>query len=270
MFNVRNYFFVTVILVNSVSFKCLAPKPWWPGSKWWGKRSVFVVMMICDVLPSWESKHLINMITTLCWAQTRFVPLTPDWSILACWLSRFPWFFRTFLLIGLILSLVLDGFPSSPLFAIAPSVINKWCVHVPRSPTSLCVHTLVASASSLRLTLSDIYSSRGQARTHARTRTHTHSSSRGAAAAAAAAALPCFYVCAGSVPTEVVNMAADGMVLTNHDHQTRVGILTGKAAFLRWNRTESRCESCARVVLTPLSRCEPFSVPRLAAGAAPC
>uniref|UniRef100_A0A8C2ZKR0 Gephyrin n=1 Tax=Cyclopterus lumpus TaxID=8103 RepID=A0A8C2ZKR0_CYCLU len=26
--------------------------------------------------------------------------------------------------------------------------------------------------------------------------------------------------------TEVVNMAADGMVLTNHDHQTRVGILT--------------------------------------------
>lgn len=23
-------------------------------------------------------------------------------------------------------------------------------------------------------------------------------------------------------------MAADGMVLTNHDHQTRVGILTGK------------------------------------------
>nr|XP_015824604.2 gephyrin isoform X2 [Nothobranchius furzeri] len=29
-----------------------------------------------------------------------------------------------------------------------------------------------------------------------------------------------------SVQTEVVNMAADGMVLTNHDHQTRVGILT--------------------------------------------
>lgn len=28
--------------------------------------------------------------------------------------------------------------------------------------------------------------------------------------------------------TGVVNMAADGMVLTNHDHQTRVGILTGK------------------------------------------
>uniref|UniRef100_A0A4W6C411 Gephyrin n=1 Tax=Lates calcarifer TaxID=8187 RepID=A0A4W6C411_LATCA len=28
------------------------------------------------------------------------------------------------------------------------------------------------------------------------------------------------------VTTEVVNMAADGMVLTNHDHQTRVGILT--------------------------------------------
>lgn len=26
-------------------------------------------------------------------------------------------------------------------------------------------------------------------------------------------------------------MAADGMVLTNHDHQTRVGILTGKAIF---------------------------------------
>lgn len=35
-------------------------------------------------------------------------------------------------------------------------------------------------------------------------------------------------VCAVTVQTEVVNMAADGMVLTNHDHQTRVGILTGK------------------------------------------
>uniref|UniRef100_A0A672I3W4 Gephyrin n=1 Tax=Salarias fasciatus TaxID=181472 RepID=A0A672I3W4_SALFA len=35
-----------------------------------------------------------------------------------------------------------------------------------------------------------------------------------------------FYVCAVTVQTEVVNMAADGMVLTNHDHQTRVGILT--------------------------------------------
>ncbi|XP_035767869.1 gephyrin a [Neolamprologus brichardi] len=33
-------------------------------------------------------------------------------------------------------------------------------------------------------------------------------------------------VCAVTVQTEVVNMAADGMVLTNHDHQTRVGILT--------------------------------------------
>ncbi|XP_036981402.1 gephyrin a isoform X2 [Acanthopagrus latus] len=33
-------------------------------------------------------------------------------------------------------------------------------------------------------------------------------------------------LCAGTVQTEVVNMAADGMVLTNHDHQTRVGILT--------------------------------------------
>lgn len=32
-------------------------------------------------------------------------------------------------------------------------------------------------------------------------------------------------------------MAADGMVLTNHDHQTRVGILTGKAAF--WDRAEA-------------------------------
>lgn len=175
------------------------------------------------------------MITTLCWSQTRFVPLTAGWSALACWLSRFPWFARTLLLIGLILSLGWDGFPSSPLFAVAPSVINKWCVHVPRFPTSLSVHTFVASASSLRLTLSDIYFGRGQARAHTRTRTHKHSSSRGAAAAAAA--LPCFYVCAGSVPTEVVNMAADGMVLTNHDHQTRVGILTGKAAF--WDRTEA-------------------------------
>uniref|UniRef100_A0A667YBB2 Gephyrin n=1 Tax=Myripristis murdjan TaxID=586833 RepID=A0A667YBB2_9TELE len=35
-----------------------------------------------------------------------------------------------------------------------------------------------------------------------------------------------FYVSAVRVQTEVVNMAADGMVLTNHDHQTRVGILT--------------------------------------------
>ncbi|XP_039642041.1 gephyrin a isoform X4 [Perca fluviatilis] len=33
-------------------------------------------------------------------------------------------------------------------------------------------------------------------------------------------------MCPGTVQTEVVNMAADGMVLTNHDHQTRVGILT--------------------------------------------
>ncbi|XP_047466377.1 gephyrin a isoform X2 [Mugil cephalus] len=58
------------------------------------------------------------------------------------------------------------------------------------------------------------------------------SSSRGAAAAAAARTPPppppprYLYVCAVTVQTEVVNMAADGMVLTNHDHQTRVGILT--------------------------------------------
>ncbi|XP_028250816.1 gephyrin a [Parambassis ranga] len=59
------------------------------------------------------------------------------------------------------------------------------------------------------------------------------SSSRGAAAAAAVRTPPPppppphnFYVCAVTVQTEVVNMAADGMVLTNHDHQTRVGILT--------------------------------------------
>uniref|UniRef100_A0A674MCA2 Gephyrin n=1 Tax=Takifugu rubripes TaxID=31033 RepID=A0A674MCA2_TAKRU len=57
--------------------------------------------------------------------------------------------------------------------------------------------------------------------------------------AAAAAALPCFYVCAGSVPTEVVNMAADGMVLTNHDHQTRVGILTVSDSCFR-NLAEDR------------------------------
>uniref|UniRef100_A0A673CYI9 Gephyrin n=1 Tax=Sphaeramia orbicularis TaxID=375764 RepID=A0A673CYI9_9TELE len=50
------------------------------------------------------------------------------------------------------------------------------------------------------------------------------SSSRGAAAARTPP--HCFYVCAVTVQTEVVNMAADGMVLTNHDHQTRVGILT--------------------------------------------
>lgn len=37
-----------------------------------------------------------------------------------------------------------------------------------------------------------------------------------------------YTLCAGTVQTEAVNMAADGMVLTNHDHQTRVGILTGK------------------------------------------
>lgn len=67
--------------------------------------------------------------------------------------------------------------------------------------------------------------------TVARVDTQRASSSRGAAAAAAAAPPPpphCFYVCAVTVQTEVVNMAADGMVLTNHDHQTRVGILTGK------------------------------------------
>lgn len=88
------------------------------------------------------------------------------------------------------------------------------------------LHAFVASASLLRLALSDIYSSRGQARTH----THLPPP-EAAAAAAAAAALHCFYVCAGSAQTEVVNMAADGMVLTNHDHQTRVGILTGKVPF---------------------------------------
>ncbi|XP_072220938.1 gephyrin a isoform X2 [Leuresthes tenuis] len=49
------------------------------------------------------------------------------------------------------------------------------------------------------------------------------SSSRGAAAACTRYS---FYVCAVTVQTGVVNMAADGMVLTNHDHQTRVGILT--------------------------------------------
>lgn len=79
------------------------------------------------------------------------------------------------------------------------------------------------------------------------TRAHTHvePSSRGAAAAAAAAARTpthCFYVCAGTVQTEVVNMAADGMVLTNHDHQTRVGILTGKEDCL------VKCEKCSPLV----------------------
>ncbi|KAI3367986.1 hypothetical protein L3Q82_026812, partial [Scortum barcoo] len=48
-----------------------------------------------------------------------------------------------------------------------------------------------------------------------------------------------FYVCAGTVQTEVVNMAADGMVLTNHDHQTRVGILTVSDSCFR-NLAEDR------------------------------
>ncbi|KAF3844436.1 hypothetical protein F7725_007599 [Dissostichus mawsoni] len=71
--------------------------------------------------------------------------------------------------------------------------------------------------------------------------THTEPSSRGGAAAAAAARTPphCFYVCAGTVQTEVVNMAADGMVLTNHDHQTRVGILTVSDSCFR-NLAEDR------------------------------
>ncbi|XP_034090643.1 gephyrin a isoform X2 [Gymnodraco acuticeps] len=74
--------------------------------------------------------------------------------------------------------------------------------------------------------------------------THTEPSSRGGAAAAAAAAAArtpphCFYVCAGTVQTEVVNMAADGMVLTNHDHQTRVGILTVSDSCFR-NLAEDR------------------------------
>ncbi|XP_010743433.2 gephyrin isoform X2 [Larimichthys crocea] len=78
-----------------------------------------------------------------------------------------------------------------------------------------------------------------------RAHTHTEPSSRGAggaaAAAAAAARTPthCFYVCAGTVQTEVVNMAADGMVLTNHDHQTRVGILTVSDSCFR-NLAEDR------------------------------
>ncbi len=31
-----------------------------------------------------------------------------------------------------------------------------------------------------------------------------------------------------SAATAVLNMATDGMILTNHDHQIRVGVLTGK------------------------------------------
>jgi len=31
-----------------------------------------------------------------------------------------------------------------------------------------------------------------------------------------------------SAATAVLNMASDGMILTNHDHQIRVGVLTGK------------------------------------------
>ncbi|XP_038585801.1 gephyrin a isoform X1 [Micropterus salmoides] len=69
-----------------------------------------------------------------------------------------------------------------------------------------------------------------------RAHTHTESSSRGAAAARTP---HCFYVCAGTVQTEVVNMAADGMVLTNHDHQTRVGILTVSDSCFR-NLAEDR------------------------------
>ena len=46
-----------------------------------------------------------------------------------------------------------------------------------------------------------------------------------------AARPPVLCVASGQlVSTEVVNMAADGMVLTNHDHQIRVGILTGRTA----------------------------------------
>ncbi|KAK1894251.1 Gephyrin [Dissostichus eleginoides] len=69
--------------------------------------------------------------------------------------------------------------------------------------------------------------------------THTEPSSRGGAAAAARTPPHCFYVCAGTVQTEVVNMAADGMVLTNHDHQTRVGILTVSDSCFR-NLAEDR------------------------------
>ncbi|KAF6721387.1 hypothetical protein FQA47_017219 [Oryzias melastigma] len=37
--------------------------------------------------------------------------------------------------------------------------------------------------------------------------------------------------------TALLNMASDGMILTNHDHQIRVGVLTGKRflhAFGAW------------------------------------
>uniref|UniRef100_A0A3Q3GHV5 Gephyrin n=2 Tax=Labrus bergylta TaxID=56723 RepID=A0A3Q3GHV5_9LABR len=65
------------------------------------------------------------------------------------------------------------------------------------------------------------------ARTHTRTHTHAHSHTHTHThLTVLQRCTHCFYVCAGSVQTEVVNMAADGMVLTNHDHQTRVGILT--------------------------------------------
>ncbi|KAK0132206.1 Gephyrin [Merluccius polli] len=48
------------------------------------------------------------------------------------------------------------------------------------------------------------------------------------------------YVASGQlVSTEVVNMAADGMVLTNHDHQIRVGILTVSDSCFR-NLAEDR------------------------------
>lgn len=89
----------------------------------------------------------------------------------------------------------------------------------PDAPVSTSVYWCVCSKSSL-------LSWRTFPPKDTRAHTHTESSSRGAAAARTPP--HCFYVCAGTVQTEVVNMAADGMVLTNHDHQTRVGILTGK------------------------------------------
>ncbi|XP_072313355.1 gephyrin a isoform X3 [Eucyclogobius newberryi] len=55
-------------------------------------------------------------------------------------------------------------------------------------------------------------------------RTHSHAGSLQRCSSPDA---PLFPVCAAvTVQTEGVNMASDGMVLTNHDHQTRVGILT--------------------------------------------
>lgn len=128
-------------------------------------------------------------------------------TLLVCakWSSVW-WLNKHHLLIGIIChighKLVWMLWSVPVLFCVCPPSFNSWMTFKPKDSPSLSLSRSLP---------------------HAR----THTSSR-SAAVVVRTPLRCFYVCAGAVQTEVVNMAADGMVLTNHDHQTRVGILTGK------------------------------------------